>query len=379
MALGSWWGTFRRVVGGVMRFSGRLQIEADPHNWLKADLMVARGRVELVTGSDLLGSWSTSQVVAERVEADRFSLQLGEDRALFIADDALSFSYEAIPQLNKRQLIPVGGVMDKLKAGLRGDDPRDPAVIAEPPRPLAAESPVATTGKRLRELIKEASGYATASPAFETTRDPEKKAGHTLDAVLRWRAGAKDDAATEPSGESELSTEDLLERLFDAPDVSEPEPARTSLPEPSVPGPLWAELANVPEPAKATVGAEIPVVMEPPVAAPPVAEPTSEPKVETWQKDQPPLEVWHKTDLSPTPEPQWASSRLTGSPVAGTSGISSWPSTFDDGPSGSPSEDVIAALELIVADVKSGALSTEQVQAVTALIEAITKAVQLKF
>ena len=376
-----------------MRFSGRLQIEADPHNWLKADLMVARGRVELVSGSELLGSWTTSQVLAERVEADRFSLQLGEDRALFIADDALSFSYEAMPQLNKRQLLPVGGVMDKLKAGLRGDDNREPAVVPQPAGVAPSESAVATTGKRLRELIREASGYSTPAAVEQTTNETavEKKGGHTLDAVLRWRPGAKDESQMpsdelEVAVESELSTDDLLERLFDAPDApdhdllgdsSDRNPGeRQTYADQSITGSLWAEPITATEPALAPPPATEPASAPPPatepapvggpvVPAPPVFEPpvveapvVATPAVETWQREQPHLEVWHKTDLSAT--------------------FGSWPSAFEAEPTSGQADDVVAALNLIVADVKSGAMSVEQVEAVTTLIAAITRALQPK-
>jgi hypothetical protein len=370
-----------------MRFSGRLQIEADPHNWLKADLMVAKGRVELVSGSELLGSWSTSQVVAERVEADRFSLQLGEDRALFIADDALGFSYEAMPQLNKRQLLPVGGVMDKLKGGRRGDDSREAPVASPPTGVSPSESPVATTGKRLRELIKEASGYSTPAPVGETATEyaVDKKGGHTLDAVLRWRSGAKEESRlpieeVEVESEGDLSTEDLLERLFDAPDAPEHDLLRDSsldrnagerqpYDDKSITGSLWAEPNRATEPAataptvtEPTPAAE-PLMPEPPAVVPPiVAAPVTAPPpvVETWQKEQPPLEVWHKTDLS------------------ATFGKSSWSSSFDSDPGSGHFDDLIAALNLIVADVKSGAMSTEQVEVISSLITAITKGLQLK-
>jgi hypothetical protein len=341
-----------------MRFSGRLQIEADPHNWLKADLMVAKGRVELVSGSELLGSWSTGQVVAERVEGDRFSLQLGEDRALFIADDALSFSYEAMPQLNKRQLLPVG-VMDKLKAGLRGDDSREAVVLNEPTAASSSESPAASTGKRLRELIKEASGLSSApteAPA-STGAIVEKKAGHSLEGLLRGRSGASAETPVihmdieGPPDEGDLATEDLLERLFDAPDAPERELASSD--PSSLSESLWAD----------------PVIAEPPQEqSDPVV-----PVVDTWHMSEPPV------DLSPNERPNWGSSlssRLSGHPVEKPS----WASPFEATQSESPAQsaEVVDALDRIVTDVKSGALSAEQVDAITALVEAVRQALRAK-
>jgi hypothetical protein len=341
-----------------MRFSGRLQIEADPHNWLKADLMVAKGRVELVSGSELLGSWSTGQVVAERVEGDRFSLQLGEDRALFIADDALSFSYEAMPQLNKRQLLPVG-VMDKLKAGLRGDDSREAVVLNEPTAASSSESPAASTGKRLRELIKEASGLSSApteAPA-STGAIVEKKAGHSLEGLLRGRSGASAEAPVihmdieGPPDEGDLATEDLLERLFDAPDAPERELASSD--QSSLSESLWAD----------------PVIAEPP---PEQLDPEV-PVVDTWHMSEPPV------DLSPNERPNWGSSlssRLSGHPVEKPSWASPFEATQSESPA--PSAEVVDALDRIVTDVKSGALSAEQVDAITALVEAVRQALRAK-
>ncbi|MEX2624965.1 MAG: hypothetical protein WD651_14710 [Acidimicrobiia bacterium] len=341
-----------------MRFSGRLQIEADPHNWLKADLMVAKGRVELVSASELLGSWSTGQVVAERVEGDRFSLQLGEDRALFIADDALSFSYEAMPQLNKRQLLPVG-VMDKLKAGLRGDDSREAVVVNEPTAASSSESPAASTGKRLRELIKEASGLSSAPTEAPASAGAivEKKAGHSLEGLLHGRSGANAEAPVihmdieGPPDDGDLATEDLLERLFDAPDAPERELASSD--QPSLPESLWAD----------------PVIAKPPPEqlAPEV------PVVDTWHMSEPPV------DLSPNERPNWGSSlssRLSGHPVERPS----WASPFEATQSESPAQpaEVVDALDRIVTDVKSGALSAEQVNAITALVEAVRQALRAK-
>ena len=104
-----------------MKFSGRLQIEADPRNWLKTELTLNQGRLELVSGGDVLGSWSTAQVKAERVEGDRFQLHLGDDRAVFAADDALAFSYEALPVLAKKSVLAIAtGLRGKLRKGLAG-------------------------------------------------------------------------------------------------------------------------------------------------------------------------------------------------------------------------------------------------------------------
>ena len=163
-----------------MKFSGRLQIEADPRNWLKSELSVNQGRVELVSGGELLGSWSTGQVKAERLEGDRFQLQLGDDRAVFAADDALAFSYEALPALAKKSVIAVAsGLRGKLRKGLASAATSQPDEQSDAdPQAYASAAPIqphlAETGleppptRRLRDLIQEAVKSNAAATTAQT-------------------------------------------------------------------------------------------------------------------------------------------------------------------------------------------------------------------
>jgi hypothetical protein len=154
-----------------MKFSGRLQIEADPRNWLKTDLNLNHGRLELVSGDDILGSWSTAQVKAERVEGDRFQLHLGDDRAVFAADDALAFSYEALPVLAKKTVLATAtNLRGKLRKGLAAverttlpdtQDLSEPTAAPVPdPQPDVVESDlggeVPQPSRKLRDLIQAA-------------------------------------------------------------------------------------------------------------------------------------------------------------------------------------------------------------------------------
>ena len=158
-----------------MKFSGRLQIEADPRNWVKTDLNLSQGRLELVSGGDVLGSWSTAQVKAERVEGDKFQLHLGDDRLIFAADDALAFSYEALPVLAKKSVLAVaGGLRGKLRKGLAAPEAvhADVPIHVEPPAPpdaghflLETEAvEEAAPTRKLRDLIQAAVKNNAAGP-----------------------------------------------------------------------------------------------------------------------------------------------------------------------------------------------------------------------
>lgn len=144
-----------------MRFNGRLQTESDPDGWLKSQLSISGSKVELSAGDDVLGSWSVGQVKAERIEGDRFELYLGDDRAVFAADDALAFSYEALPKLTRKPLAEAAQGFRKLLGGGRKNTtpiqaeapvvaPSEPAATVEEPDPDEVPANV----KRLRDLIE---------------------------------------------------------------------------------------------------------------------------------------------------------------------------------------------------------------------------------
>ena len=144
-----------------MRFNGRLQTDANADSWLKSELSISGNKVELSAGDDLLGSWPVGQVKAERVEGDRFELFLGDDRALFAADDALAFSYEALPKLTKKPIVEAAQGFRKFLGGGRKatavEEPLAPVAVESEPEVLVDDTPsepVPANVKRLRELIE---------------------------------------------------------------------------------------------------------------------------------------------------------------------------------------------------------------------------------
>ena len=203
-----------------MKFSGRLQIEADPRNWLKSELSVNQARVELVSGGELLGSWSTGQVKAERLEGDRFQLQLGDDRAVFAADDALAFSYEALPALAKKSVIAVAsGLREKLRKGMASPPSQPDEQIDAEPQADATGAPIqphlAETGheppptRRLRDLIQEAVKSNAAGATAHTPGSGWGSGSATLDENFELDGNAGDqtsDPISAPEPESSAPT-----------------------------------------------------------------------------------------------------------------------------------------------------------------------------
>ena len=257
-----------------MKFSGRLQIEADPRNWLKTELDLSQGRLELVSGGEILGSWATGQVKAERLEGDRFQLQLGADRAVFAADDALAFSYEALPALAKKSVLSAAtGLREKLRKGITGTerapqaDPEvdhadgnhqpdpEPVEVYYEVQPLAS-SIAAPPTRRLRELIQEAVKNNAAEAAAQAQS-------------IHWES--RPAVAAEVEGvpgrvEDEIETEDIPEYppvVHYAPAAIEP-----ATPEPAWPETVWPETAQQ-EPAQPELVQPEPVRPEPARPEPP--------------------------------------------------------------------------------------------------------------
>jgi hypothetical protein len=183
-----------------MRFSGTLQTQGDPGGWLKTSLNLVGGRVEIVAGEETLGSWSVAQVKAERIEGNRFDLFLGDDRAVFVADDALAFSYEALPKLAKNPIVEVAqGFRQKLKGSSRKAAKAAEAAETVPSEPPPASTPSLADNivwqdappeapanvKRLRELIEaaRANREETGKELEDSVDEPQKEPEVTVLAI----------------------------------------------------------------------------------------------------------------------------------------------------------------------------------------------------
>ena len=353
-----------------MKFSGRLQIEADPRNWLKTELDLSQGRLELVSGGEILGSWATGQVKAERLEGDRFQLQLGADRAVFAADDALAFSYEALPALAKKSVLAAAtGLREKLRKGITGTErpPADPEVdhseASQQPDPQPAEvrseiqplasSVAAPPTRRLRELIQEAVKNNAAEAAAR---------GQSF----QWEAPpavASEVEEVPGPGADETKTEDIWEdppvlQLAPAaiePAHAEPAHAEPARPEPARPEPVRPELVR-PEPARTEmidrVGALRPLFEVERASAATVVSPVALPP-SVPAPHQPPVTI------SP-PEEDVMGAFPPLRPV----------------PEVSPSPGLRLTLDALIEEVRKGEMSPMQIIAVTDLVRAVAEAIE---
>jgi hypothetical protein len=351
-----------------MKFSGRLQIEADPRNWLKTDLNLNHGRLELVSGGDVLGSWSTAQVKAERVAGDRFQLHLGDDRAVFAADDALAFSYEALPVLAKKTVLTSAtGLRGKLRKGLAGAErPAQadaqfafepaPSPVTDIPEELGDASDLPQPPRKLRDLIQAAvrSNMAeTAVPAEGSRWGPESVTPGTPE-------------VEQPAEVDELSPEpDPSDPVWSEPDGSEFVPP----PLPEVGGSYVEEPSSpvLPEIGQDEVPPDRPTFDLSPIFAEPAA------LYETIERARPSrglldlegtgLEDGDTLGERPAEPFGWIRAAEEAMPI---------PAAIE------PPSHVIRSLDTLIEEVQSGGLSPAQVGAVSELIRAVADAIENK-
>lgn len=83
-----------------MRYRGTLFVPGElSGEGLPVTVTVSDRHLELAAGDESLGRYPLWDVTAERVAGDRFDLVLSGDRVVFEADDAIAFSYDAIPHI----------------------------------------------------------------------------------------------------------------------------------------------------------------------------------------------------------------------------------------------------------------------------------------
>lgn len=82
-----------------MRFSGRIRFDDVKGADLDVIVEVTDTHVRLVSGDESLGSWCLHDVVANRLLANEFEIDLDGEVITFLADDQVNFAYGAVQQM----------------------------------------------------------------------------------------------------------------------------------------------------------------------------------------------------------------------------------------------------------------------------------------
>ena len=171
---------------------------------LPVELTVSDRALTVSADGELLGSYPLEEVAVARVGSDRFDLHVGRDQLVFTADDAIRFSYEAMPLIEtsrtERLHDPVARFRSWWRARLteadgaverptEGDMPAGRAFT-----PSEARLSLSEMRQRLDEV---AAGAVSAGATTVAVEDP-----------LPPRRVARSMSTTLPTGDAEADADD---------------------------------------------------------------------------------------------------------------------------------------------------------------------------
>lgn len=170
------------------------------------ELDLTRRALTVSSDGEVLGDYPLAEVAVSRIGSDRFDLRVGSDQLLFTADDAILFSYEAMPMIESANRDHVAHPIDRLRDWWRArtsvDEPsgstsdRDTLVGETPAGRAFIPSETSVSLAEVRSRIATARGSAVATDV-STVERPESRSP-----IPRSMSSA-DEAAPAPPPEPE--------------------------------------------------------------------------------------------------------------------------------------------------------------------------------
>lgn len=80
-----------------MRYKGQLYVDDDTFSGLPVELILMDRQLAVKSGEETIGRYPLAETTAQRIGGERFQLDIGSESLIFVADDALGFSYDAVP------------------------------------------------------------------------------------------------------------------------------------------------------------------------------------------------------------------------------------------------------------------------------------------
>ncbi|HEX2152348.1 MAG TPA: hypothetical protein VHL52_00015 [Acidimicrobiia bacterium] len=228
-----------------MRFTGRIRFDDVREADLDVAVEVENSHVRFFSGDESLGSWCLADVVANRLLANEFEIDLDGEIVVFLADDPINFAYGAVQQMAEGWArFHSMNLVRRKRAVATARRANDPSRIDEVRRAfVAARGELSRVTPPVQEAPKEpepdvpgieeqpakepqSSGFwskveaATAagqeSSVEEATPEPEPEPDP--------RPSADESAAGQPSVAGRLPRLDALPRKHSRRPVDEPEP-----------------------------------------------------------------------------------------------------------------------------------------------------------
>lgn len=209
-----------------MRYRGTLEVEPSREGGgLPVLLDLTDRRLTVTSDGDILGTYPISQVHVARRGSDRFDLQVADEHLVFTAEDALRFSYEAMPAIAAGSQDTPQQVLTKVRNWWKDRTEPSDAVAGEPvesptPEPprVDASEPPPVVERRNPDFTPEPSSTVSLAELRRRFRsnvvdDPEPVTATRPDAPVR-----EQDVAEEPATPRHLDRRviDLSERREEA-------------------------------------------------------------------------------------------------------------------------------------------------------------------
>jgi hypothetical protein len=121
-----------------VHYSGRLSVPNQGGPGLRVDLEVVDRHLLVSSDGEHLGRYPLTQTLVERVSGNRFRLTIGNEVLDFAAEDAIGFSYEAMPAIAQS----VAPMRPKMFLDLMTRRPRRRVTLEHPPTRRASPIPL---------------------------------------------------------------------------------------------------------------------------------------------------------------------------------------------------------------------------------------------
>lgn len=171
-----------------MRYRGTLEVDATRRGrGLAVELAVIGRKLTVSSDEGVLGSYPIDEVEITRLGSDRFDLRVGSEQLVFTAEDAIRFSYEALPMIESYRSHPTQRAIGKVRSWLKENE-ADPGGQTERDTELVTPAGLAFTPNAglLSERRQVAAENREGERAGEETvdnQDAVSPAEHTSAAV----------------------------------------------------------------------------------------------------------------------------------------------------------------------------------------------------
>ncbi len=174
-----------------MRYRGTLEIDATRRGGgLAVELALIGRKLTVSSDEGVLGSYPIDEVEITRLGSDRFDLRVGSEQLVFTAQDAIRFSYEALPMIESYRPHPTQRAIGKVRSWLKeneGDPDDETETVAElvTPAGLAFTPNAGLLAERRQVVAEDRAGERVADVEHEDAVSPAEQTSAVVSEAVR--------------------------------------------------------------------------------------------------------------------------------------------------------------------------------------------------